>query len=810
LQDQERERRLTVAVGDIHGRADLLAPLLQDIVQRWGERLQAIVVVGDLIDRGPDSAGVVRALRELEGALPGKVHCLRGNHEQMLLSCLEAPGLVQEWLQFGGMETLDSFRVQSPSAIPEDVIAWLRGLPTQWEDPLRCYVHAGLQPGLRLRSQKDQHRLWIREPFLSSGFDFGKHVVHGHSTVETIGGRRPFPDIRQFRTNLDTGAFHTGVLSAAVFDDQQPGPIGVMQALDGGIVYWMRGPFDEPDQEGTPVRRKLVASLVAAGLITAAGMALLGRAPDTGTVAEIQTVSASPVPASSAPAQPSGARQQTAAAMDPLAEALLPWSGPRPGSRKDQPTSPVVQSESVHADSPGAVAVLPAPQAPAAPAVPQEQAGREPTFAAIDPAPVVIPGKPEMADPDQTAGISPADDTTGSVPPVEQQASMPAPVAPVAHPALVAGADQLPPEALAALTPSPPAPVVADSQEPAVPQAGAPPDAAADAVVARLDALTDLVPPVEDPIAIEPPATAAAVAAPISGSGSAGNNDVEAAIGPEPGQAGAVPDALARLADQVPSVEGLAGLDPPAVAPVHPRAEEKTPAQMAGLESPINDPAEDQARLALARLVDLVPPVNGLHGLETDQRVQPVPAEALDPGAVVAMPVARPAGTSSRPEPGSPSPSITQAKAPRTATRAPRRPPAAYAASRPDKSFIAALSRLFRADGPGRRMAAARSAECVTVRGSRKLCGPAASHSRRDAIAEVFGLTESGDGSGGYTGRAPGFGIGGAGGAASGGSDGGAGQGNSDGNGRGKGNGGGNGRGNGGGGNGGGNGKGRS
>ena len=142
---------------------------------------------------------------------------------------------------------------------------------------------------------------------------------------------------------------------------------------------------------------------------------------------------------------------------------------------------------------------------------------------------------------------------------------------------------------------------------------------------------TDLVPPVEGPIAIEPPATAAAEAAPSPGPGTAGNDDGVASISPEPGQAGAIAEAIARLADRVPAVEGLAGLDPPAAGPVLSRAEENEPAQVAGLEAPSNDSRDAQARLALARLVDLVPPVDGLSGLETDQGQQPARAETQIP-----------------------------------------------------------------------------------------------------------------------------------------------------------------------------------
>lgn len=208
----------TYAIGDIHGRQDLLAPLLTAIREHSGEHEPRLVLLGDYIDRGPDSAAVLATVRELQARAPDRVTCLMGNHEHMLLTALAEPEALPWWLENGGCETLASFGVEHPADMPGDVLAWLAGLPTSMQDALRYYVHAGLRPGLTLPEQTDQDRLWIREPFLSAEWDFGTYVVHGHTPVRTAR-----PDVRPFRLNLDTGAVYGGALSAGVFAPERTG-----------------------------------------------------------------------------------------------------------------------------------------------------------------------------------------------------------------------------------------------------------------------------------------------------------------------------------------------------------------------------------------------------------------------------------------------------------------------------------------------------------------------------------------------------------------------------------------------------------
>ena len=239
-------RELTFAIGDVHGRLDLLAPLLEEVELLSGGRPYELVFLGDLIDRGPDSAGVITTIRTLQARDPEGVLCLMGNHEEMLVRAIDDRPLAPLWLENGGMNTLASFKARSPDALPSDVVDWVRGLPTFLEDDLRYFVHAGVDPRLPLSRQSDSIRLWIREPFLSRDHDFGKHIVHGHTPVRLKSGRRPAPDERRHRTNLDTGAVFGGALTAAMFDRKVPHPIFFVQILQNGQPFFSVSKLDQP------------------------------------------------------------------------------------------------------------------------------------------------------------------------------------------------------------------------------------------------------------------------------------------------------------------------------------------------------------------------------------------------------------------------------------------------------------------------------------------------------------------------------------------------------------------------------------
>lgn len=215
---------LTYAVGDIHGRADLLDALLERIEVHRAGRARTLVFLGDYVDRGPDSARVIETLRRMQWREPETVVCLMGNHEAMLARTLREPGALAHWLCNGGGETLASFGAEGPEDLPGNVLDWIEALPTLHADPLRWYVHAGFRPTVEAPDPDVETRLWIREPFLSADHDFGRHVVHGHTPVLRGG-----PDVRRHRTNLDTGAVYGGALTAGAFTGAAARAVGFLQ-----------------------------------------------------------------------------------------------------------------------------------------------------------------------------------------------------------------------------------------------------------------------------------------------------------------------------------------------------------------------------------------------------------------------------------------------------------------------------------------------------------------------------------------------------------------------------------------------------
>ncbi|HEY7086871.1 MAG TPA: metallophosphoesterase family protein [Tepidisphaeraceae bacterium] len=219
---------LIYAVGDIHGSYYKLARLLKHCNGYCGPRKARFVFVGDYIDRGPHSREVVELLIELQKAKPGQICCLRGNHEDMLVSTL-GDGDNELWLCNGGDMTLRSYGVTSADAIPGEHLVWFDSLPLFESDDKRFFVHAGIFPGVPLGEQRKDDMLWIREPFLSDPGDHGLYIVHGHTPLKT--GK---PEYLPNRLNLDTGAVFGGPLTAAVFDDSAVGPIAFI--TDDGTV----------------------------------------------------------------------------------------------------------------------------------------------------------------------------------------------------------------------------------------------------------------------------------------------------------------------------------------------------------------------------------------------------------------------------------------------------------------------------------------------------------------------------------------------------------------------------------------------
>jgi len=250
------------AIGDIHGRADLLRELLEGI--RRDARLRpaqrrVLVTLGDYVNRGPECRAVVDLL--LSPGLNGvEIVCLMGNVEQAMLRYLDGEmAIAINWLEYGGIETAAAYGVACPlprrrdehsletmrwhenyqdaygatmppqpeevdglealrrelaAALPSGHLAFFRGLRTMWREGGYCFVHAGIVPGLPLDVQPARDCMWIRRRFLDSDLDHGAVIVHGHSIS-------PEPEVRHNRIGIDTGAYKTGILTCLVLDGEE-------------------------------------------------------------------------------------------------------------------------------------------------------------------------------------------------------------------------------------------------------------------------------------------------------------------------------------------------------------------------------------------------------------------------------------------------------------------------------------------------------------------------------------------------------------------------------------------------------------
>lgn len=216
---------ITYAIGDIHGSLPQLETLIKACRSDAGGRPLRFVLLGDYIDRGPDSAGVMRFIIDQQSLLGDSVIALQGNHEAMMLDVLDGTAVLVNWLLSGGAATLQSYGVNHPSALPGPHLDWLRGLPLSYDDGRRFFVHAGIDPRQPRDAQRPHDLLWIREPFLSDRRDHGRLIVHGHTPL--LDGK---PDLRSNRLNVDTAAVFGGHLTAAVFDDTQTAPLSFLQA----------------------------------------------------------------------------------------------------------------------------------------------------------------------------------------------------------------------------------------------------------------------------------------------------------------------------------------------------------------------------------------------------------------------------------------------------------------------------------------------------------------------------------------------------------------------------------------------------
>lgn len=214
-------------IGDVHGRLDLLDDLSKQIAADLDDAPADVltIFVGDYIDRGRESAGVIDRLNR--GEFPTPFHALRGNHEEILLKFLEDESVLESWRKFGGLETLHSYGVDVSEAMrgrgydsarkrllelmPETHRRFLEGTDLFATHGDYFFVHAGVRPGVPVHLQNADDLLWIREEFLRFRGQFDKVVVHGHTPVDA-------PDVQANRINVDTGAFATSVLTALVLE----------------------------------------------------------------------------------------------------------------------------------------------------------------------------------------------------------------------------------------------------------------------------------------------------------------------------------------------------------------------------------------------------------------------------------------------------------------------------------------------------------------------------------------------------------------------------------------------------------------
>jgi len=211
------------AMADIHGRADLLSQMLTVIdadLARSRPQYAIHVFLGDYIDRGPETCRTIDIL--VKRSRNHKIVFLKGNHEECMLEVIRDPAKLQEWRQFGGLQTLRSYGLNpslNPSAeeqadlmqrlvhtMPKSHLQFLQRLRPTFTCGDFFFVHAGVRPGVPLHDQQEQDLFWIRDEFLETDENFGKYIVHGHSPVHV-------PDIRPNRINIDTGAYATGNLT---------------------------------------------------------------------------------------------------------------------------------------------------------------------------------------------------------------------------------------------------------------------------------------------------------------------------------------------------------------------------------------------------------------------------------------------------------------------------------------------------------------------------------------------------------------------------------------------------------------------
>ncbi|MFW2439066.1 MAG: metallophosphoesterase family protein [Arenicellales bacterium] len=217
-------------IGDIHGCLDLLEDLHQDITTHASNYIgtKKLIYVGDYIDRGPYSKGVIDLL--LDKPLAGfDIIYLRGNHEQSFIDFLDHPVQTRAWLTYGGLDTLVSYGVQLAklptsddemydlrdqldSRVPDRHLEFMNNTEYSCTEGNYFFTHAGIRPGIPLIDQKPSDLMWIRDKFFSSKLHHEKIIVHGHTVVKEV-------EAKPNRIGIDTGAFASGKLTCLVLEN---------------------------------------------------------------------------------------------------------------------------------------------------------------------------------------------------------------------------------------------------------------------------------------------------------------------------------------------------------------------------------------------------------------------------------------------------------------------------------------------------------------------------------------------------------------------------------------------------------------
>lgn len=219
----------TYVIPDLHGRCDLLTAALRDIAARTHGDPATVITLGDYIDRGPDSRGVIELLAELGRSPPPgwRLVGLKGNHEILMEEALQHPERLPNWLAKGGDTALRSYGAGDPpdlAVVPDDHRAWIAALELMYVDRHRIYVHAGVDADQPLDRQPVKTLLCKRYPDAYAGGYGDYHVVHGHDRAENG------PLLYAGRTNLDTMAWSTGRLVVGAFDDDKAGgPVDLIE-----------------------------------------------------------------------------------------------------------------------------------------------------------------------------------------------------------------------------------------------------------------------------------------------------------------------------------------------------------------------------------------------------------------------------------------------------------------------------------------------------------------------------------------------------------------------------------------------------